>query len=271
MTASATGTWVHGRVVLQGNAACIHSVPASDQDMGHPAEISSALPSDLAAATSSCFGLCAHTDTLKLGISCDEGWVAGMTRASRYVRCTSLAMQPIHPIRKKLHAGTATRFSQGDLELVVGGYRVQGWDGRVPSVFPTFLAPAPLAFILEDVYRLHTEITTSPAYGLTKHHATPCKHDDRFLFHAVTMAQTVEFKRNAIHRQLESLAVLLQMEGSPPGDVSEDEVVRISDVPPDRHMAILLPGVHMKRGFVLVWQLRRGPKWAQEFVIAVEG
>ena len=129
------------------------------QDMGHLAEVSSALPPDLAAATSSCFGLCARTNSLKVGISCDEGWVAGMTHASRYVRSTSLAMRLIHPIRKKLHAGMTTRFSPGGLELAVGGYRVQGWDVQVPAVFPTFLAPAPLAFILEDVYRLHTEIT----------------------------------------------------------------------------------------------------------------
>ena len=163
-------TWVHGRGVFNGNAVCIHSGPARDQDIGHLAEVSSSLPLDLASAAGPCFGPCVHTDSLKVGIASNTDWVAGMTRASGYVVATSSAMRLIHPIRKKLHADKATKFSRDGQKLVVGGYRMQAWDGQVPAAYPSFLAPASLAFILEDIYWDHTETTTSAAYGLTKHH-----------------------------------------------------------------------------------------------------
>ena len=97
-------------------------------------------------------------------------------------------MRLIYPIRKKLQANTATCFIPGGQEEVVGGYRAQGWEGQVPTLGPSFHLPAPLAFIVEDVYRLHAETVVSASYGLTRHHATLGKRQGHILYHATTWA-----------------------------------------------------------------------------------
>ena len=53
--------------------------------------------------------------------------------------------------------------------------------------------PAALAFILEDVFQLYREVTSTVTFGLTSHHGHLAKEPGHIIYHAASWEQAQVF------------------------------------------------------------------------------
>ena len=132
-----------------------------------------------------------------------------------------------------------------------------------PPFFHTHTLPA-LAFILEDVFQLYWEVTSTITYGLTSHHGHLAKEPDRILYHAASWEQAQVFHALAKDDKKKGTpwALILQDRVRPPWSF-EGEILAVDRVPSDRHTAIMPRGHPLGPGCVVIWQSTRGPVWSK--------
>ena len=269
----AGNSWTHQTGVLRGTAVCILAGPADPQDVGHLPDTSHQVHPELALAAASCFMQCGHVPVEAVDLLSTPAWVAGMTSASGHSGEAPRPDRLVHPLRKKLHSHTKTTFSSSGDELVVGGYRLAGWQGLTPTTVPLFHIPAPLAFAIEDVYCQYQRISVcEESFGLTSHHQSLEVTPDAYLFMALSVPQLREHQDRILSQGLVHWAVLLQVPGLEPTPATPWEpLLEVRNIPPDKHMVIVPRGTRMVRGSMFVWQSEAGPPWTAEIVTAING
>ena len=216
---SAGSSCISWRGSLRGVLVGVHSCPARGREVGHMQLDRTMVSPDVATTAKSCFADREHQCVEHQSIETE--WRKGTARAG-------------------WDGLTSTRHTFTGEEFVVGGYRASGWEGAAPSFHPPFHMPAALAFILEDVFQLYREVTSSVTYGLTSHHGRPAKEPGRILYHAASWerAQVFHALIKAEGQDVAPLALILQSRVRPL-QFFDREILAVDRVPADWHMAIL--------------------------------
>ena len=177
----------------------------------------------------------------------------------------------IHPVRRKKASKCNRQSTTGDV-YVVGGYREEGWDPASAGQSMPFVPLAALLFLLGDVfegYRQQDDPASVPL--LTPHAGGGINPSPLWLVHG-----RPAFSRAcaAVHGCSEWAIVLLLPAGPVPDadECSVPEVVRMSNVPHDPHVAVtsLRDGAAVEQGSVVVYQPSCSTTvWGAEYTTAL--
>ena len=178
----------------------------------------------------------------------------------------------IHPVRRKKSSKHTRQSTTGDV-YVVGGYREEGWDPANPGPSMPFVPLAALVFLLGDVfegYRQQDDPASVPL--LMPHTGGGINPSSLWVVHGLPA-----FSRTcaAVHGCSEWAIVLLLPAGPVP-DADEcwvPEVVRMSNVPHDPHVAVtsLRDGGAVEQGSVVVYQPSCSTTvWGAEYTTALD-
>ena len=167
----------------------------------------------------------------------DHVWFAGLCDVFRPQMPGPLTHRLIHPVRRKKASKRARQSTAGDV-YVVGGYREDGWDPESPGRSMPFVPLAALLFVLGDVfegYRQHDDPASVPL--LTPHAGSGIDPSPLWVVHG----RPAFSGACAAVRGCSVWATVLRLPAGPVFDADErsvPEVVRMSNVPHDPHVAV---------------------------------
>ena len=182
-------------------------------------------------------------------------WFTGLRDVFRPQLPSPLTHRLTHPVRRKKASRRNRQSTAGDV-YVVGGYREEGWDPTNPGLSMLFVPLAALLFLLGDVvegYQQQDDPASVPL--LTPHAGGGVNLSPLWVVHG-----RPAFSRAcvAVHGCSEWAIVLLLPAGPvlDPDEYSVPEVVRMSNVPHDLHVAVtsLRDGGAVEQGSVVVCQ-----------------
>ena len=202
----------------------------------------------------------------------DHVWFPGLCDVFRQRLPGPFTHRLIHPVRRKKASKRTRQSTTGDV-YVVGGYREEGWDPANPVQSMPFVPLAVLLFLLGDVfegYRQQDDPASVPL--LTPHAGGGINPSPLWVVHG-----RPAFSRAcaAVHGCSEWAIVLLLPVGPVPDtdECSVPEVVRMSNVPHDLHVAVtsLRDGGAVQQGSVVVYQPSCSTTvWGAEYTTALD-
>ena len=274
--------WASQSYTFKGRNICVLSGPRTDaavesltdpaNDLLH-ARLPCPAPRQWAVQLQEC-----HEDHLHLphaGVGSnqlDHVWFTGLRDVFRLQLHGPWTHRLIHPVRRKKASKRARKSTTGDM-YVVDGYREEGWDPANPWQSMPFVPLAALLFLLGDVfegYRKQDDPASVPL--LTPHAGGGINPSPLWVVHG-----RPAFSRAcaAVHGCSEWAIVLLLPAGPVPDadECSVPEVVRMSNVPHDPHVAVrsLRDGGAVERGSVVVYQPSCSTTvWGAEYTTALD-
>ena len=167
----------------------------------------------------------------------DHVWFRGLRDVFRLQLPGPLTHRLIHPVRRKKASKRNRQSAAGDV-YVVGGYREEGWYPANPGQSMPFVPLAALLFLLGDVfegYRQQDDPASVPL--LTPHAGGGINPSPLWVVHG---RPALSRACAAVHGCSEwAIALLLPAGPVPDADeCSVPEVVRMSNVPQDPHVAV---------------------------------
>ena len=274
--------WASQSYTFTGRDICILSGPRTDaavQSLTDPANdllharLPCPAPGKWAVQLQEC-----HEDHLHLphaGVGpnqLDHVWFPGLRDVFRPQLPGPLTHRLIHPVRRK-KASKRTRQSTTGGVYVVGGYREEGGDPMNAGQSMPFVSLAALRFLLGDVfegYRQQDDPASVPL--LTPHAGGGINPSPLWVVHG-----RPAFSRAcaAVHVCSEWAIVLLLPAGPVPDadEYSFPEVVRMSNVPHDPHVAVtsLRDGGAVEQGSLVVYQPSCSTTvWGAEYTTALD-
>ena len=274
--------WVIQSYSLKGRDICVLSGPRTDaavQSLTDPANdllharLPCPAPGHRAVQMQEC-----HEDHLHLphaGVGAhqlDHVWFTGLRDVLRPQLPSPLTHRLIHPMRRKKACKRNRQSTAGDV-YVVGGYREERWDLANPGLSMPFIPLDALLFLLGDVFEGYQQ-QDDPASVLllTPHAGGGMNPSPLWVVHG-----RPAFSRACaeVHGCSEWAIVLLLPAGpvQDPDEYSVPEVVRMSNVPHDLHVAVasLRDGGAMEQGSVVVYQpFCSATVWGAEYTTALD-
>ena len=274
--------WVSQSYAFKGRDICILSGPRTDaavQSLTDPANdllharLPCPAPGHWAVQLQEC-----HEDHLHLphaGVGpqqLDHVWLTGLRDVFRPQLPGPLTHRINHPVRRKKASKRNRQSAAGDV-YVVGGYREEGWDPANPGLSMPFVPLAALLFLLGDVFEGYQQQDDPASVPLlTPHAGGGISPPPLWVVHGQPA-----FSRAcaAVHRCSEWAIVLLLPAGPipDPDEYSVPEVVRMSNVPHDPHIAVtsLRGGGAVEQGSVVVYQPScSATVWGAEYTTALD-
>ena len=274
--------WVFQSHSFKGRDRCVLSGPRTDatvQSLTDPANdllhagLPCPAPGHWAVQLQEC-----HEDHLHLshaGVGphqLDHVWLPGLCDVFRPQLPSPLTHRLIHPVRRKKASIRNKQSTAGDV-YVVGGYREEGWDPGNPGLSMPFLPLAALLFLLGDVFEGYQQqddpasvpLLTPQAGGGISPPPLWVVHGRPAFFQGM----------RAVHGCSEWAIVLLLPAGPipDPDEYSVPEVVRMSNVPHDPHVAVtsLRDCGAVEQGSVVVYQPScSATVWGAEYTTALD-
>ena len=202
----------------------------------------------------------------------DHVWFTGLSDVFRPQLPNPLTHRLIHPVRRKKASKRNKRSAAGDV-YVVGGYREERWDPANPGLSMLFVPLAALPFLLGDVFEGYQQQDDPASVPLlTPHAGGGINPSPLWVVHG-----RPAFSRAcaAVHGCSEWAIVLLLPTGPvpDPDEYSVPEVVRMSNVPHDPHVAVtsLHDGGAVEQGSVVVYQPScSATVWGAEYTTALD-
>ena len=199
-------------------------------------------------------------------------WLTGLRDVFRPQLPGPLTHRLIHPVRRKKASKRNRPSAAGDV-YVVGGYREEGWDPANPGLSMPFVPLAALLFLLGDVFEGYQQQDDPASVPLlTPHAGGGISPPPLWVVHG-----RPAFSRAcaAVHKCSEWAIVLLLPAGPipDPDEYSVPEVVRMSNVPHDPHVAVtsLRDGGAVEQGSVVVYQPScSATVWGAEYTTALD-
>ena len=185
----------------------------------------------------------------------DHVWFTGLRDVFRPRLPGPLTHRLIHPVRRKRASKRTRQSTTGDV-YVVGGYREDGWDPEIPGPSMPFVPLAALLSLLGGVfegYRQQNDPASVPL--LTPHAGSGIDPSPLWVVHG----RPAFSRACAAVRGCSEWAIVLLLPAGPVPDADKCsvlEVVRISHVPHDPHVAItsLREGGAVEHGSVVVYE-----------------
>ena len=167
----------------------------------------------------------------------DHVWFTGLRDVFRPQLPSPSTHRLIHPVRRKKASKRNRQSTAGDV-YVVGGYGEEGWDPANPGLSMPFVPLAALLFLLGDVFEGYQQQDDPASVPLlTPHAGGGINPSPLWVVHG-----RPAFSRAcaAVHGCSEWAIVLLLPAGPvpDPDHYSVPEVVRMSNVPHDPHVAV---------------------------------
>ena len=257
--------WVSHSYTFKGTDICLLSGPRTDaavqsltvpaNDLLH-ARLPCPVPGHWAVQLQECHEDHLHPPHAGVGPhQLDHVWFTGLRDVFRMQLPSPLTHRLIHPVRRKKASKRTRQSTAGDV-YVMGGYRVERWDPANRGLSMPFVPLAALLFLLGDVfegYRQQDHRVSVPL--LTPRAGGGINPSPLWVVHG-----RPEFSRAcaAVHGCSEWAIVLLLTAGPvlDADECSDPEVVRMSDVPHDLHVAVtsLRDGGAVEQGSVVVYQ-----------------
>ena len=257
--------WVSQSYTFKGRDICVLSGPrtgAAVQSLTDPANdllharLPCPAPGPWAVQLQEC-----HEDHLHLphtGVGphqLDHVWFTGLCDVFRLQLPSPLTHRLIHPVRRKKASKRNRQSTAGDL-YVVGGYREEGWDPADPGLSMPFVPLAALLFLLGDVFEGYQQQDDPASVPLlTPHAGGGIKPSPLWVVHG----RPAFSRACAAVQGCNEWAIVLLLPAGPvpdPDECSVPEVVRMSNVPHDPHVAVtsLRDGGAVEQGSVVVYQ-----------------
>ena len=274
--------WASQSYTFKGRDICVLSGPRTDaavQSLTDPANdlLHARLPFPALGQWAVQLNEC-HEDHLHLphvGVGpnqLDHVWFTRLRDVFRLQLPGPLTHRLIHLVRRKKASKRNRQSTTGDV-YVVDGYREEGWDPANPGQSMPFVPLAALLFLLGDVfegYRQQDDPASVPL--LTPHAGGGINPSPLWVVHG-----RPAFSRAcaAVHGCSEwAIVLLLPASPVPDGDeCSVPEVVRMSNVPHDLHVAVtsLRDGGAVEQGSVVVYQpFSSTTVWGAEYTTALD-
>ena len=203
----------------------------------------------------------------------DHVWFTGLRDVLRLQLPGPLTLthRLIHPVRRKKASKRNRQSTTGDV-YVVGGYREEGWDPANPGQSMPFVPLAALLFLLGDVFEGYRQQDDPVSVPLLTPHARGGINPSPLW----VVQGRPAFSRAcaAVHGCSEWAIVLLLPVGLVPDadECAVPEVVRMSNVPHDPHVAVtsLRDGGAVEQGSVVVYQPSCSTTvWGAEYTTAL--
>ena len=274
--------WVSQSYTFKGRDICIPSGPRTDatvQSLTDPANdlLHAGLPCHAPGHWAVQLQEC-HEDHLHLphaGVGphqLDHVWLTGLRDVFRPQLPGPLTHRLIHPVRRKKASKRNRQSAAGDV-YVVGGYREEEWDPANPGLSMLFVPLAALLFLLGDVFQGYQQQDDPASVPLlTPHTWGGISPPPLWVVHG-----RPAFCRAcaAVHKCSEWAIVLLLPAGPipDPDEYSVPEVVRMSNVPDDPHVAVtsLRDGGAVEQGSVVVYEPScSATVWGAEYTTALD-
>ena len=274
--------WASQSYTFKGRNICVLSGPRTDaavQSLSDPANdllharLPCPAPGQWAVQLQEC-----HEDHLHLPHAAvgpnqlDHVWFTGLRDVFRPQLPDSLTHRLIHPVRRKKASKRTRQSTTGDV-YVVGGYREEGWDPANPGQSMPFLPLAALLFLLGDVFEGYQQQDDPAAVPLLTPHAgggiTPSPL-------RVVHGRPAFSRACAPVHGCSECAIVLRLPAGPVPNAdgcSVPEVVRMSNVPHDPHVAVtpLRDGGAVEQGSVVVYQPSCSTTvWKAEYTTALD-
>ena len=257
--------WAFQSYTFKGRDICVLSGPRTDaavQSLTDPANdlLHARLPCPALGQWAVQLHEC-HEDHLHLphaGVGpnqLDHVWFTGLRDVFRPQLLGPLTHRLIHPVRRKKASKRTRQSTAGDV-YVVGGYMEEGWDPANPRQPMPFVQVAALLLLLGDVfdgYRQQDDTASVPL--LTPHPGGGINRSPLWGVHERAAFSSA----CAAARGCREWAIVLLLLAGPVPDADEcsvPEVVRMSNVPHDPHVAVtpLLDGGAVEQGSLVVYQ-----------------
>ena len=274
--------WVSQSYSFKGRDICVLSGPRTDatvQSLTDPANdllharLPCPAPGHWAVQLQDC-----HEDHLHLphaGVGphqVDHVWFTGLRDVFRPQLPGPLTHRLIHMVRRKKASKRNRQSTAGDV-YVVGGYREEGWDPANPGLSMPFVPLAAFLFLLGDVFEGYQQQDDPASVPLlTPHAGGGIRPPPLWVVHG-----RPAFSRAcaAVHGCSEWAIVLLLPAGPipDPDEYSVPEVVRMSNVPHDPHVAVtsLRDGGAVEQGSVVLYQPScSATVWGAEYTTAMD-
>ena len=185
----------------------------------------------------------------------DHKWFTGLCEVFRLQLPSPWTHRLIHPVRRKKASKRNRQSTAGDV-YVLGGYMEEGWDPANPGLSMPFVPLAALLFLLGDVFEGYQQQDDPASVPLlTPHAGGGVNLSPLWVVHG-----RPAFSRAcaAVHGCSE-WAIVLVLPAGPvpdPDEYSVPEVVQISNVPHDPHVAVtsFRDGGALEQGSVVVYQ-----------------
>ena len=274
--------WVSQSYTFKGRDICILSGPRTDatvQSLTDPANdllyarLPCPAPGHWAVQLQEC-----HEDHLHLphaGVGphqLDHVWLTGLRDVFRPQLPGPLTHRLIHPVRRKKASKRNRQSAAGDV-YVVGGYREEEWDPANPGLSMPFVPLAALLFLLGDVFEGYQQQDDPASVPLLTPHAGGGISPPPL---GVVHGRPPFFRACAAVHRCSEWAIVLLLPAGPipdPDEYSVPEVVRMSNVPHDPHVAVtsLRDGGAVEQGSVVVYQPScSATVWGAEYTTACE-
>ena len=274
--------WVSQSYSFKGRDICVLSGPRTDaavQSLTDPANdllharLPCPAPGHWAVQLQECHEDHLHLPHARVGPHhLDHVWFTGLRDVFRPQLPSPLTHRLIHPVRRKKASKRNRQSTAGDV-YVVGGYREEGWDPANPGLSMPFVPLAALLFLLGDVFEGYQQQDDPASVRLlTPHAGDGINPSPLWVVHG-----RPAFSRAcaAVHGCSEWAIVLLLPAGPVPDmdEYSVTEVVRMSNVPHDPHVAVtsLRDGGAVEQGSVVVYQPScSSTVWGAEYTTALD-
>ena len=274
--------WAFQSYTFKGRDVCLLSGPRTDaavQSLTHPANdlVHARLPCPAPGQWPVQLQECHedHLDVPHAGVGpnqLDHVWFTGLRDVFRPQLPCPLTHRLIHPVRRKKASKRTRQGTTGDV-YVVGGYREEGWDPANPGQSMPFVPLAALLFLLGDVFEgYRQQDDPAPVPVLTPHAGGGINPLPRW----VTHGRPAFSRACAAVRGCSEWAIVLVQPARPFPDPDEcfvPEVVRMSNVPQDPHVAVtsLRDGGAVEQGYVVVYQPSCSTAvWGAEYTTALD-
>ena len=274
--------WVSQSYSFKGRDICVLSGPRTDatvQSLTDPANdllharLPCPVPGHWAVQLQECHEEHLHLPHAGVGPhQLDHVWFTGLRDVFHPQLPSPLTHRLIHPVRRKKASKRKKQCTAGDV-YVVGEYRGEGWDPANPGLSMPFVPLAALLFLFGDVfegYKQQDNLASVPI--LTPHAGGGISPPPLWVVHG-----RPAFSRTcaAVHGCSEWAIVLLLPAGPIPypDEYSVPEVVRMSNVPHDPHVAftLLRDGGAVEQGSVVVYQPScSATVWGAEYTTALD-
>ena len=274
--------WVSESYSFKGRDICVHSGPRTDaavQSLTDPANdllhvrLPCVAPGHWAVQLQECNEDHLHLPHARLvPHQLDHVWFTGLRVVFRPQLPSPLTHRLIQPVCRKKASKRNRQSTAGDA-YVVGGYREERWDPANPRLSMPFIPLAALLFLLGYVFEGYQQQDDPPSVPLLTPHAGGGINPSPLWF----VHGRPAFSRAcvAVHGCRDWAIVLLLPAGPvpDPDEYSVPEVVRMSNVPHDPHVAVtsLVDGGAVEQGSVEVYQPScSATVWGAEYTSALD-
>ena len=185
----------------------------------------------------------------------DHVWFTGLRDVFRPQLPSPFTHRLIHPVRRKKASKRNRQSTTGEV-YVVGGYREEGWDPANPGLSMPFVPLATLLFLLGDIFEGYRQQDDPASVTLlTPHAGGGISPSPLWVVHG----RPAFSRACAAVQGCSEWAIVLPLPAAPvpdPDEYSVPEVVWMSNVPHDPHVAVtsLRDGGAVEQGSVVVYQ-----------------